>query len=74
TATVNFTDGKTSMEETVTWYEKQPNYMDTIADEHYYRSNEYLLNNADRYNYYYRAYQPDGSINEAEISKVFVGE
>jgi alpha-L-arabinofuranosidase len=74
TATVNFTDGKTSMEETVTWYEKQPNYMDTIADEHYYRSNEYLLNNADRYNYYYRAYQPDGSINEKEISKVFVGE
>lgn len=72
--TVNFTDGKTNIEETVTWYEKQANYMDTIADEHYYRSNEYLLNNADRYNYYYRAYQPDGSINESEISKVFVGE
>ncbi|MFD2216814.1 alpha-L-arabinofuranosidase C-terminal domain-containing protein [Metabacillus endolithicus] len=73
-ATVNFTDGKTVTEETVTWYEKQPNYMDTIADEHYYRSNEYLLNNADRYNYYYRAYQPDGSLDERETSKVFVGE
>ncbi len=74
TATVSFTDGKTVTEETVTWYDKQPNYMDTIADEHYYRSNDYLLNNADRYNYYYRAYQPDGSLNEAEVSKVFVGE
>ncbi len=73
-ANVSFTDGKTVTEETVTWYETQPNYMDTIADEHYYRSNDYLLNNADRYNYYYRAYQADGSINEAEISKVFVGE
>jgi alpha-L-arabinofuranosidase len=73
-AKVNFTDGKTVTEETVTWYENQPNYMDTIADEHYYRSNEYLLNNADRYNYYYRAFQPDGSLNETETSKVFVGE
>ncbi|KAB7664898.1 alpha-L-arabinofuranosidase C-terminal domain-containing protein [Bacillus sp. B1-b2] len=73
-ATVNFTDGKKETEETVTWYEKQSNYMDTIADEHYYRSNEYLLNNADRYNYYYRAYHPDGSLNERETSKVFVGE
>lgn len=73
-ATVNFTDGKTVTEEKVTWYEKQPNYMDTIADEHYYRSNEYLLNNADRYNYYYRAYQPDGNLDERETSKVFVGE
>ncbi|WP_169089777.1 alpha-L-arabinofuranosidase C-terminal domain-containing protein [Paenibacillus sp. PL91] len=71
---IRFTDGKTSIEETVTWYEKQENYMDTIADEHYYRSNEYLLENADRYNYYYRAYQEDGSLNEAETSKVFVGE
>lgn len=48
--------------------------MDTIADEHYYRSNEYLLENADRYNYYYRAYKEDGSLDEAETSKVFVGE
>lgn len=74
TATVPFTDGTSVMEETVSWYKDQPNYMDTIADEHYYRSNEYLLNNVDRYNYYYRAYQPDGSLNEAESSKVFVGE
>jgi hypothetical protein len=48
--------------------------MDTIADEHYYRSNEYLLNNVDRYNYYYRAYNVDGSINWKATSKVFVGE
>ncbi len=61
-------------EETVTWYEKQKDYMDTIADEHYYRSNEYLLNNVDRYNYYYRAYNADGSVNWKETSKVFVGE
>lgn len=74
TATVPFTDGKTVTEETVSWYDKQPNYMDTIADEHYYRSNEYLLNNVDRYNYYYRAYQSDGSLDETETSKVFVGE
>ncbi|MEY8738920.1 alpha-L-arabinofuranosidase C-terminal domain-containing protein [Bacillales bacterium AN1005] len=73
-ATVTFTDGQNETEENITWYEKQPHYMDTIADEHYYRSNEYLLNNADRYNYYYRAYQQDGSINETDISKVFVGE
>lgn len=73
-AVVRFTDGCCSTEETVTWYGKQRNYMDTIADEHYYRSNDYLLNNADRYNYYYRAYQPDGTLDEAETSKVFVGE
>ncbi|OME86166.1 alpha-L-arabinofuranosidase [Paenibacillus sp. FSL A5-0031] len=72
--TISFTDGLLRIEETVTWYEKQKNYMDTIADEHYYRSNEYLLANADRYNYYYRAYNDDGSLNEAETSKVFVGE
>jgi len=72
--TISFTDGLSRIEETVTWYEKQKNYMDTIADEHYYRSNEYLLANADRYNYYYRAYNDDGSLNEAETSKVFVGE
>lgn len=58
----------------MTWYQKQPDYMDTIADEHYYRSNEYLLKNADRYNYYYRAYQADGSIDWKATSKVFVGE
>ena len=48
--------------------------METIADEHYYRSNLYLVNNADRYNYYYRAYNNDGSIDKAKSSKVFVGE
>ncbi|KJD46792.1 alpha-L-arabinofuranosidase C-terminal domain-containing protein [Paenibacillus terrae] len=73
-AKVAFADGAQVTEETVTWYEKQENYMDTIADEHYYRSNEYLLNNADRYNYYYRAYNADGSIDWKETSKVFVGE
>ncbi len=73
-AKVAFADGAQVTEETVTWYEKQKNYMDTIADEHYYRSNEYLLNNADRYNYYYRAYNADGSIDWKETSKVFVGE
>ncbi|MFK4474432.1 alpha-L-arabinofuranosidase [Paenibacillus sp. RC73] len=73
-AKVAFADGAQVTEETVTWYEKQKNYMDTIADEHYYRSNEYLLHNADRYNYYYRAYNADGSIDWKETSKVFVGE
>ncbi|AOZ93782.1 alpha-L-arabinofuranosidase C-terminal domain-containing protein [Paenibacillus crassostreae] len=73
-ASVSFTDGHSRIEETITWYNKQKNYMDTIADEHYYRSNEYLLSNVDRYNYYYRAYDQDGNLNEAETSKVFVGE
>lgn len=74
TASVRFTDGKTSTEETVSWYKEQKDYMETIADEHYYRSNEYLLNNVDRYNYYYRAYNADGTLNDAATSKVFVGE
>ncbi len=74
TAKVAFTDGITSTEEEVSWYKYQKHFMETIADEHYYRSNYYLLNNADRYNYYYRAYNADGSINDAESSKVFVGE
>lgn len=67
-ATVAFTDGEKSFTEEVTWYEKNKNYMDTIVDEHYYRSNEYLLENVDRYNYYYR------SKKENQTSKVFVGE
>ncbi|MBP3567563.1 MAG: alpha-L-arabinofuranosidase [Lachnospiraceae bacterium] len=67
-ATVAFTDGEKSFTEDVTWYKKNKNYMDTIVDEHYYRSNEYLLENADRYNYYYR------SNKENQTSKVFVGE
>ena len=65
-----------------TWYTSdsetdlplKDNYMDTIADEHYYRSNEYLLNNTDRYDYYERAYNEDGTINDELSSKVFVGE
>ncbi len=67
-ATVAFTDGEKSFTEDVSWYKKNKNYMDTIVDEHYYRSNEYLLENADRYNYYYR------SNKENQTSKVFVGE
>lgn len=74
TATVGFTDGEKSYQETVSWYKNKSDYLDTIADEHYYRPNNYLLNNADRYNYYYREYNADGSINEDKISKVFVGE
>jgi alpha-L-arabinofuranosidase len=74
TAKVSFTDGISSKEETVSWYKNQKNYMETIADEHYYRSNDYLLNNVDRYNYYYRAYNADGTLNDVETSKVFVGE
>ena len=73
-AEVAFADGTEVIEETVTWYEQQKNYMDTIADEHYYRSNDYLLNNVDRYNYYYRAYNEDNSMDWTETSKVFVGE
>ena len=72
-ATVPFTDGEKSWTEDVTWYNKNKNYMDTIVDEHYYRSNQYLLENADRYNYYYRAYKK-GALDEAQTSKVFVGE
>lgn len=72
--TVRFTDGNKSFDETVQWYQHQENFMDTIVDEHYYRSNEYLLENADRYNYYYRAYKEDGTLDEAQTSKVFVGE
>ncbi|MBP3339328.1 MAG: alpha-L-arabinofuranosidase [Lachnospiraceae bacterium] len=74
TAKVAFTDGVTSTEEEVSWYKYQKHFMETIADEHYYRPNHYLLNNADRYNYYYRAYNADGTIDDNESSKVFVGE
>ncbi len=72
-ATIGFTDGEKSWTEDVAWYNKNKNYMDTIVDEHYYRSNQYLLENADRYNYYYRAYKK-GALDEAQTSKVFVGE
>lgn len=72
----------TTAERTHNWYTSdsetdaqfKDNYMDTIADEHYYRSNEYLLNNTDRYDYYERAYNADGTINDELSSKVFVGE
>ncbi len=72
--TLSFTDGETSTEEEVNWYKYQKNFMETIVDEHYYRANNYLLNNVDRYNYYYRAYNADGTIDDSESSKVFVGE
>lgn len=73
-AKLSFTDGKTSTEKEVTWYKYQKDFMETIVDEHYYRSNNYLLNNADRYNYYKRAYNPDKTIDDSCSSKVFVGE
>lgn len=73
-AAVRFTDGERSFEKEVTWYQYQKDFMETIVDEHYYRSNDYLLENADRYNYYARAYEKDGRVNDAAISKVFVGE
>lgn len=73
-AVISFTDGVQSFDKEVKWYVHQDNYMETIADEHYYRSNAYLLENADRYNYYYRAYNADGTLDEAGTSKVFVGE
>lgn len=72
-ATVRFTDGEKSFDEEVMWYKHDANHLDTIVDEHYYRSNEYLLENVDRYNYYYRAYK-DGVLDESQTSKVFVGE
>ena len=72
-ATVAFTDGETSFEKAVTWYPHEKNYMNTIVDEHYYRANDYLLENADRYNYYYRPYE-NGKLVENQVSKVFVGE
>ncbi len=72
-ATVRFTDGEQSFDEDITWYEHNENYMDTIVDEHYYRSNDYLLENVDRYNYYYRAYK-NGKLDDSQTSKVFVGE
>lgn len=72
-AEVAFTDGKQSFTEAVTWYNHSRNYLDTIVDEHFYRSNDYLLENADRYNYYVRAYKK-GALDEKQTAKVFVGE
>lgn len=71
--TIRFTDGKQSFSEEVTWYANRKDYLNTIVDEHYYRSNEYLLENADRYNYYFRPYE-NGKLIEDKVSKVFVGE
>lgn len=73
-ADIQFTDGEVSEEEHIRWYEYQPHYMETIADEHFYRSNMYLLYNEDRYNYYYRAFDENGNIDDSRSSKVFVGE
>ncbi len=71
---IAFTDGKTSIEEDVTWYKYRKDHLDTIVDEHYYRANDYLIENADRYNYYQRAYKEDGTLDEPKTPKVFVGE
>ncbi|MCC8168022.1 MAG: alpha-L-arabinofuranosidase [Clostridiales bacterium] len=70
---IRFTDGWSTFERDISWYEHQKNYMETIVDEHYYRSNDYLLENVDRYNYYYRPYK-NGVLDEEQTSKVFVGE
>ncbi len=70
---IRFTDGHRTFERDITWYEHQKNFMETIVDEHYYRSNDYLLENVDRYNYYYRPYR-NGVLDEEATSKVFVGE
>lgn len=72
-ATVSFTDGEKSFDKDVTWYPHEKNYLSTIVDEHYYRENDYLLENVDRYNYYYRPYE-NGQLVEDQVSKVFVGE
>ena len=73
-AVIAFTDGNESFDENVEWYKYQKHYMETVADEHYYRSNAYLYENADRYDYYYRVYKADGTIDDDNSSKVFVGE
>lgn len=73
TEKIRFTDGTESYEKEVSWYPHQKNYLDTIVDEHYYRANDYLLENVDRYNYYYRPYE-NGKLVEDQVSKVFVGE
>ncbi len=71
---VAFTDGTKSTEEDIQWYPYRKHHLDTIVDEHYYRANDYLLENADRYNYYERTYLKDGSLDESSTPKVFVGE
>jgi alpha-L-arabinofuranosidase len=73
-AEVAFTDGTTSTELTKQqWYKFKPDYLDTIVDEHYYRDNNYLLENVDRYTYYNRTFSGKWA-DEAHMPKVFVGE
>lgn len=72
-----FTDGEKSWEETVTPYLYHKQYLETIADEHYYRNNQYLLENADRYNYYQRGSYtgaPAEVARDGLTPQVFVGE
>ncbi len=69
-----FTDGHSLFEEDVLWYAHEKHHMDTIADEHYYRNNDYLIQNVDRYDYYKRVYHEGGSLDVTQTSKVFVGE
>lgn len=71
---LQFTDGQNLFYEDVEWYKHASDYMDTIVDEHYYRSNDYLINNVDRYDFYKRVYDENGKLNEQKTSKVFVGE
>ena len=71
---VAFTDGESSTQpKLMTWYKYKPDYLDTIVDEHYYRDNNYLLENVDRYTYYNRTYNGKWA-DEAHMPKVFVGE
>lgn len=71
---LEFTDGKSLFKQDINWYEHADHHMDTIVDEHYYRTNDYLKNNVDRYDFYKRVYDETGALNENETSKVFVGE
>ncbi len=71
---ISFTDGEKCWSEHVKWYEHEADHLDTIVDEHFYRTNEYLIENEDRYDYYVRAYDEKGSLAEQKTPKVFVGE
>jgi len=71
---ISFTDGEKSTEPQMQkWYKFKPDYLDTIVDEHYYRDNNYLLENVDRYTYYNRTFKGQWA-DEAHMPKVFVGE
>lgn len=71
---LEFSDGMFLFNEEIEWYKHHDHYMNTIADEHYYRTNDYLKNNVDRYNYYKRTYDKNGEVDFEHSSKVFVGE